>query len=55
MPEQKAWAIPRNCPVQSPIINIPGELTYKMLEKYRKEFLNLVDIDDFLRDLNNSG
>jgi len=37
------------------IINIPGELTYKMLEKYRKEFLNLVDIDDFLRDLNNSG
>jgi len=32
-------------------INIPGELTYKVLDENRKEFLNLVDINFFLKDL----
>ena len=32
-------------------IKIHGELTYRMLDNNRKEFLNLVDIDYFLEDL----
>jgi len=32
-------------------INIPGELTYKVLDENRKELLNLVDINYFLKDL----
>lgn len=32
-------------------INIPGELTYMVLDENRKEFLNLVDINYFLKDL----
>jgi hypothetical protein len=34
-------------------ISIPGELTYSMLDKNRKKFLNLVDMNYFLRDLKN--
>ena len=36
------------------IINIPGDITYSSLNKNRIEFLNLVDINDFLRDLKES-
>ena len=32
-------------------INIPEELTYKMLDENRKDFLNLVDINFFLQDI----
>lgn len=32
-------------------ITIPGALTYKVLDENRKEFLNLVDINYFLKDL----
>jgi hypothetical protein len=57
MPDLKMYVIDTNfgCGIirkgKQETINIPGELTYQILYENRKEFLNLVDINYFLKDL----